>query len=116
MTDLAAEARAAAEQLFAWAKDRNFEGYDPYDALNSPIVRAAAFGTRWGRIAWTQLLRRSPVNLRPPARNQTGRESESARALSRIERKTWRQSGRGIARRPARGAALAKRARRRLGI
>ncbi len=65
MTDLAAEARAAAEQLFAWAKDRNFEGYDPYDALNSPIVRAAAFGTRWGRIAWTQLLRRSPVNLRP---------------------------------------------------
>ena len=44
---------------------RNFAGYDPYDALNSPVIRALTFGRKYGRIAWTQLMRRLPVNLRP---------------------------------------------------
>jgi len=44
---------------------RNFAGYDPYDALNSPVTRALSFGRKYGRIAWTQLMRRLPVNLRP---------------------------------------------------
>ncbi len=44
---------------------RNFAGYDPYDALNSPAIRALSFGRKYGRIAWTQLMRRLPVNLRP---------------------------------------------------
>jgi rhamnogalacturonyl hydrolase YesR len=44
---------------------RNFAGYDPYDALNSPVIRALTFGRKYGRIAWTQLIRRLPVNLRP---------------------------------------------------
>ncbi len=44
---------------------RNFAGYDPYDALNSPVIRALTFGQKYGRIAWTQVMRRLPVNLRP---------------------------------------------------
>jgi len=47
------------------ATDDDFAGYDPYDALNSPFVRASSLGTKYGRIAWTQFLRRSPINLRP---------------------------------------------------
>lgn len=48
----------------SYAKNRDYAGYDPYDALNSPVVRALSFGTVYGRIAWTQFLRRFPVNLR----------------------------------------------------
>ncbi|MBQ9875420.1 MAG: hypothetical protein IJM30_13280 [Thermoguttaceae bacterium] len=53
------------EESLAWARARNYEGVDPYDALNSPFATALSLGTRFGRIALTQLLRRSPINLRP---------------------------------------------------
>ena len=53
------------ESLCRYAEDRDFAGYDPYDALNSRLVRALSFNLKYGRIAWTQLLRRLPINLRP---------------------------------------------------
>ncbi len=52
-------------KLIAFCDSRDYAGYDPYDALNSPLVRALTLGTKWGRIAWTQLFRRLPINLRP---------------------------------------------------
>jgi hypothetical protein len=55
----------AALRLDRWISTRDFRGWDPYDALASPLVRALSLGTRAGAIAWTQLLRRSPVQLRP---------------------------------------------------
>ncbi|MDD5711503.1 MAG: hypothetical protein PHY31_01960 [Smithellaceae bacterium] len=42
-----------------------FAGYDPYDALNSPLVRVASLGQKFPRIAAIQLLKRLPLNLRP---------------------------------------------------
>lgn len=57
------------EEAFDGALDygdkREWAGYDPYDALRSPLVRALTFDARWPRIAWIQLLKRSPINLRP---------------------------------------------------
>ncbi|MFL6529910.1 MAG: hypothetical protein ACJ8KX_05530, partial [Chthoniobacterales bacterium] len=53
----------------AWA------GYDPYDALNSPIFSAVPFlDAKLPRLIATQLLKRSPLNVRsllriPPTRN-----------------------------------------------
>jgi len=52
-------------RLEEFARERRYSGYDPYDALNSPLLRAATCGTRWGRITLTQLVRRCPINLRP---------------------------------------------------
>jgi hypothetical protein len=51
--------------LILFIQNQNFSGYDPYDALNSPILRALTFGLKYGRIAWIQFMRRCPVNLRP---------------------------------------------------
>lgn len=51
--------------LTKFIENRNFAGYDPYDALNSPVIRALTFGQKYGRIAWTQLMWRLPINLRP---------------------------------------------------
>ncbi len=51
--------------LAGYVEDQDFRGYDPYDALNSPIVRALTFGHKYGRMAWLQFMRRFPINLRP---------------------------------------------------
>ena len=59
------DVRKIALKLLAWAESRSFEGYDPYDALNSPLAGVLTLGTKPGRIALTQFLRRSPVNFRP---------------------------------------------------
>ena len=42
---------------------RGWRGYDPYDGLNSPLARVLP--GKFARQAWTQLHRRSPINLRP---------------------------------------------------
>ena len=53
------------EALCFYVEQRDFAGFDPYDALNSSLVRIASLNLKYGRIAWTQLLRRLPVNIRP---------------------------------------------------
>jgi len=52
-------------KLRQYIEQEDFKGYDPYDALNSPIVRSLSFGSKYPRIAFTQGLKRLPVNLRP---------------------------------------------------
>lgn len=65
-------------QLFAWCRTHNFAGHDPYDALNSRLFQATPLRhSRRARLAWTQLVKRSPVDLRsigsvPPGRNSKG--------------------------------------------
>ncbi len=59
------DVRPHIERLRAFVEARDFAGHDPYDALNSPVLRALSFGTKYGRIAWTQFMRRCPLNLRP---------------------------------------------------
>jgi hypothetical protein len=51
------------QQLHEYGTSRGWRGYDPYDALNSPL--ACLLPGKLARQAWTQLHRRSPVNLRP---------------------------------------------------
>ncbi len=52
-------------RLREYVEKKSFSGYDPYDALNSQITRIFPFNKKLAKIALTQLLRRSPVNLRP---------------------------------------------------
>lgn len=51
--------------MLDYAESADYAGYDPYDALNSPLLRRATTGSKWMRICATQFLRRCPVNLRP---------------------------------------------------
>ena len=53
------------EKLKRYIEAHNFAGYDPYDALNSPILRALAFKNKYAQIAFTQIIKRLSVNLRP---------------------------------------------------
>ena len=66
------------EDLFQWCRRRDFAGYDPYDALNSRAFQSTPLQhSRTARLLWTQLCKRSPLNLRPlalvpPQRNAKG--------------------------------------------
>ena len=52
-------------ELLARAERDGYAGYSKFDALESPLLRALSF--RWWplRLVWTQLVTRSPINLRP---------------------------------------------------
>jgi len=51
--------------LRSFVEERSYRGFDPYDALNSPLRGVLSGELKYGRIFWTQLCRRSCVNLRP---------------------------------------------------
>ena len=53
-------------KLLDYCHANDWAGYDPYDALNSELFIALPFlNTRFFRLALTQAMKRSPVNLRP---------------------------------------------------
>jgi N-acylglucosamine 2-epimerase (GlcNAc 2-epimerase) len=52
-------------KLLAYCRQNDWAGYDPYDALNSGLFKALpVLDSRIPRLALTQLLKRSPVNIR----------------------------------------------------
>ena len=75
MTDLF---QTAYDQLLTWCRDHDFAGHDPFDALNSTIFQATPLAnSRNARLIWTQLVKRSPIDLRnlscvPAQRNAKG--------------------------------------------
>src|ERR671917_1469963 len=71
------EIEDAFESLAAWCRARGYAGSDPFDALNSRAFQATPLRrSRLARIAWTQLFKRSPVNLRPLALVPAGRNAK----------------------------------------
>jgi hypothetical protein len=58
-------AKIAIAKLRTFIESQSFRGYDPYDALNSPLLRLISVGRKYPRIAMIQLMKRLPWNLRP---------------------------------------------------
>jgi hypothetical protein len=57
--------RQSLQKLERYLDRTELMGYDPYDALNSPFLSKVSLGLKYPRIAFTQGLKLSPVNLRP---------------------------------------------------
>ena len=55
------------ERLIQYCEQEGFKGWDPYDGLNSKIFQATPL-KYWdfARLAWIQLFKRNPINLRKP--------------------------------------------------
>lgn len=68
----------AYEQLYSWCRQHDFRGHDPFDGLNSRVFQATPLAnSRNARLLWTQLVKRSPADLRgvalvPRERNAKG--------------------------------------------
>jgi len=56
---------AALGRLYRYVRTTGWGGYDPFDALASPVLRLTSMGLAPGRIAVIQLMKRLPWNLRP---------------------------------------------------
>ena len=78
--------------LFQWCRERNFAGYDPFDALNSRAFQSTPFNrSRTARLIWTQAFKRFPLNLRPlalvpPQQNSKGLALFALAALANYRR------------------------------
>ena len=62
------DALEAATRIRRWGEERDWTGWDPYDALSSPWAGAVTLRTALGRRILTQAVKRSSVNLRPALR------------------------------------------------
>jgi hypothetical protein len=51
--------------LEMYLERENFKGYDPFDALNSPVLKTMSFDNKLLRILYIQTLKRIPFNFRP---------------------------------------------------
>ena len=52
-------------KLKSYCENQQFKGWDPYDGLNSRIFQASPLKSwRLARLAWIQLFKRNPLNLR----------------------------------------------------
>jgi len=56
--------RDAGARLDQWIEREGLRGWDPYDAMRSPLFKTLAFGNRHMGQVWVQLFKRSPVNAR----------------------------------------------------
>lgn len=56
----------AFKNLIDHCEKENYKGWDPYDGLNSWVIQKTPLGkSRFFRLAWIQLFKRNPINLRP---------------------------------------------------
>jgi hypothetical protein len=59
------DAKTATLKLLSYCQAENWAGYEPYDALNSRVLATSPlFNSKLFRLAVTQALKRSPVNIR----------------------------------------------------
>ncbi|HKP87545.1 MAG TPA: hypothetical protein VJZ26_15690 [Blastocatellia bacterium] len=64
-TDTAHLCEQSALKLLRYCRGEAWAGYDPYDGLNTPLARFLPVRDKYSRTALTQLIKRSPLNLRP---------------------------------------------------
>jgi hypothetical protein len=69
-----ASAKQSLEKLMTYCEKEGYKGYDPYDGLNSKLFQSLPFlpKARFPRLAWIQLFKRLPVNVRPLVGIQKG--------------------------------------------
>ena len=80
------------DQLLAWCREHDFAGHDPFDALNSRLFQATPLAnSRAARLVWTQLLKRSPADLRAVALVPAERNSKGIALFALAQLATYRR-------------------------
>lgn len=85
----AIDLKQSLDLLEAYLVRERFRGWDPYDALTSPLFRLPVLrSSKWIRIAAEQALKRSPVNFRPLLRIPKGYNPVTLALV--LEASVWR--------------------------
>ena len=82
-TEAVARLQAVCNETLTRAQRDGYAGYSKFDALESPLVRALSVGWSPLRLLWTQLVTRSPLNLRPLLNVQKGINPEAPALFAR---------------------------------
>lgn len=81
------------EQLLTWCREQDFAGHDPFDALNSRVFQATPLAhSRFARLLWTQLVKRSPADLRGVALVPAERNAKGIALFALAQLATWRRT------------------------
>jgi hypothetical protein len=97
------ELEHARKSLSAWCRERDYAGQDPFDALNSRLFQSTPLkNSRPARLAFTQLFKRSPINLRPLARVPAEKNSKGTALFALASIARWRRGKTQDAEREAR--------------
>src|SRR3990170_4294542 len=64
MNDMNKKLESSIHKVEKWVEDHNYKGYEPFDGLSSPL-RPLTFGNLFLDRLLMQLIRQSPINLRP---------------------------------------------------
>ena len=75
------------------ARHDDFEGYSKHDALNARWLERAAGGSRYTRLVATQVVMRSPIDIRPIARVQKARNAKGLSLFARALLSRYRVAG-----------------------
>jgi hypothetical protein len=59
------EIKLGISKLDRWIEEQQYTGWDPYDALNSPILKKLSLNNRRIGQLWIQFMKRNPINVRP---------------------------------------------------
>jgi hypothetical protein len=89
MTDVA----RAVDRIRRWGEARDWRGYDPYDALNSPLAPALTLGTPLGQRLLLQAVKLSPVNLRPALRIRPEWNAKAVGIVASAYARLWGATG-----------------------
>ncbi len=82
------------ERLYAYCSEQDFAGHDPFDGLNSRLFQwmpLKYFAT--ARLAWLQIVKRSPINLRPVLRIRKGVNAKGLALFALAELSRFRETG-----------------------
>jgi hypothetical protein len=91
---MAVELERIYDRLFAWCEARGFAGYDPFDGLNSRVFRATPLRSyRLARLALTQFVKRSPLNMRPLLAIEPGVNAKAVALFALAELSRFRRTG-----------------------
>lgn len=82
------------DKVYAYCAKRDFAGHDPFDALNSEIFRILPLkNLRLARLVFLQLVKRSPIDLRPGLRVKEGVNPKALALFALAEMSRYRESG-----------------------
>ena len=86
--------QSAYDQLFSWCRERDFAGHDPFDALNSRLFQSTPLvQSRNARFVWTQLVKRSPADVRALARVPAERNAKGIALFTLAQMANHRRLG-----------------------
>jgi hypothetical protein len=81
------------DKVLHTARSADYKGYSKHDALNSPLLESLAGGSRLPRLVATQVVTRSPVDIRPLVGVRKARNAKGLSLFARALLARYRMNG-----------------------